>query len=132
MKFRAYDSKHKEMFEETFVVTEDGEVMVIEQKYSTAPLEYVVVNHLVLMQSTGLFDKKGVEIFEGDIIKNGQDDVMCMKKHDTLGFYVERKSRVDFVADCAVLEKFEAMAEEIADSIEVIGNIYENPELNQN
>lgn len=129
MKFRAYDSKNKEMFEETFVVTEDGEVMVIEQKYSTAPLEYVVVNHLVLMQSTGLFDKKGVEIFEGDIIKNGRDDVMCMKRHNTLGFYVEQKGEVQFIADSAVLEEFEAMFEEIADSIEIIGNIYENPEL---
>lgn len=81
-----------------------------------------------LMQSTGLFDKNGKEIFEGDIITNGPD-VMCMKRHNTLGFYVEKKGKVEFIADCAILEEFEEDAKEIADSLEIIGNIYENPEL---
>jgi len=81
-----------------------------------------------IMQSTGLKDKNGKEIFEGDIITNGKD-VMCMKRHNTLGFYIEQKGEVEFIADCAVLEEFEEDAKEIADSIEIIGNIYENPEL---
>nr|DAR42265.1 MAG TPA: YopX protein [Caudoviricetes sp.] len=80
------------------------------------------------MQSTGLRDKNGKEIFEGDIITNGPD-VMCMKRHNTLGFYVEKKGKVEFIADCAILEEFEEDAKEIADSLEIIGNIYENPEL---
>ena len=81
-----------------------------------------------LMQSTGLVDKNNKEIFEGDVIANGPD-VMCMKRHNTLGFYVEKKGKVEFIADCAVLEEFEGDAKEIADSLEIIGNIYENPEL---
>lgn len=85
-------------------------------------------DEIELMQSTGLKDKNGKEIFEGDIITNGKD-VMCMKRHDTLGFYVEKKGRVEFIADCAVLEEFEEDTKEIADSLEIIGNIYENPEL---
>lgn len=85
-------------------------------------------DEIELMQSTGLFDKNNKEIFEGDIIANGPD-VMCMKRHNTLGFYVEKKSRVEFIADGAVLEEFEEDAKEIADSLEIIGNIYENPEL---
>lgn len=85
-------------------------------------------DEIELMQSTGLFDKNGKEIFEGDIIANGPD-VMCMKRHNTLGFYVEKKGKVEFIADCAVLEEFEEDAKEIADSLEIIGNIYENPEL---
>lgn len=86
------------------------------------------IDKIELMQSTGLFDKNGKEIFEGDIIANGPD-VMCMKRHNTLGFYVEEKGRVEFIADGAVLEEFEEDIKEIADSIEIIGNIYENPEL---
>ena len=54
---------------------------------------------------------------------------MCMKRHNTLGFYVEKKGRVEFIADCAVLEEFEEDAKEIADSLEIIGNIFENQEL---
>lgn len=85
-------------------------------------------DEIELMQSTGLKDKNGKEIFEGDIIANGPD-VMCMKRHNTLGFYVEKKGRGEFIADDAVLEEFEEAAKEIADSLEIIGNIYENPEL---
>ena len=83
---------------------------------------------VILMQSTGLRDKNGKEIFEGDIITNGPD-VMCMKRHNTLGFYVEKKGKVEFIADSAVLEDFEEDAKEIADRLEIIGNIYENTEL---
>ena len=86
------------------------------------------VEDVILMQSTGLRDKNGKEIFDGDIITNGPD-VMCMKRHNTLGFYVEKKGKVEFIADCAILEEFEEDAKEIADSLEIIGNIYENPEL---
>ena len=80
------------------------------------------------MQSTGLFDKNNKEIFEGDVIANGPD-VMCMKRHNTLGFYVEKKGKVEFIADGAVLEEFEEDAQEIAAILEIIGNVYENPEL---
>ena len=89
---------------------------------------YLEDENATIMQSTGLRDKNGQEIFEGDIITNGKD-VMCMKRHNTLGFYVEQKGKVEFIADSAVLEEFEEDAKEIADSLEIIGNIYENPEL---
>lgn len=127
-KFRAWDIAKKEMFKDTFAITESGQVVVVEQEDVMSLPDYVFVDHLVIMQSTGLFDKNGREIFEGDIIANGPD-VMCMKRHNTLGFYVEKKGRVEFIADGAVLEEFEEDAKEIADSLEIIGNVYENPEL---
>lgn len=124
-KFRAWDKEFKEMVQVDALVLD---AQVIKATYKNGNVVKEDIKYYDLMQSTGLLDKKGVEIFEGDIIANGPD-VMCMKRHNTLGFYVERKGKVDFIADCAVLEEFEEDAKEIADSLEIIGNIYENPEL---
>ena len=104
---------------------DDGEVKYVD---NDDVIRFVSFKNIELMQSTELKDKNGKEIFEGDIITNGPD-VMCMKRHNTLGFYVEKKGKVEFIADCAILEEFEEDAKEIADSLEIIGNIYENKEL---
>lgn len=127
-KFRAWDKRFSE-FVEDFFVSEDGKIY----KKSTNTGYGIAISRetsdkVILMQSTELKDKNGKEIFEGDIITNGRD-VMCMKRHNTLGFYVEKKGMVEFIADSAVLEDFEEDAKEIADSLEIIGNIYENKEL---
>ena len=127
-KFRAWDKRFSE-FVEDFFVSEDGKIY----KKSTDTGYGIAISRetsdkVILMQSTGLRDKNDKEIFEGDIITIGPD-VMCMKRHNTLGFYVEGKGNVQFIADCAVLEEFEEDAKEIADNLEIIGNIYENPEL---
>ena len=101
---------------------------VAQYKDEVGVSRFIKFKNAILMQSTGLKDKNGKEIFEGDVVANGKD-VMCMKRHDTLGFYVEQKGEVQFIADGMDLEEFEEDAKEIADSIEILGNIYENPEL---
>ena len=129
IKFRTWDKRFSE-FVEDFFVSEDGKIYkkTKDTGYGIA-ISRETSDKIILMQSTGLFDRNGQEIFEGDIITNGKD-VMCMKRHNTLGFYVEQKGKVEFIADSAVLEEFEEDAKEIADGLEIIGNIYENPELN--
>lgn len=66
----------------------------------------------VLMQYTGLEDKNGKEIYEGDILYVPGFGNHELKYED--GLYV-----------CEVRGVNQAMAEQC----EVIGNIYENPEL---
>ena len=86
------------------------------------------VNQVIkLMQSTGLKDKNGKEIFEGDIVKykagcNTFTEEVAYNKNFA-GFGV-----VD--ADANIMFTFGELAAFIGlNSIEVIGNIYDNPEL---
>lgn len=72
-KFRAWDSANKEMFKDTFSITESGQVVVVEQEDVMCPPDYIFVDHLVIMQSTGLKDKNGKEVFENDIVKMSKD-----------------------------------------------------------
>lgn len=68
-------------------------------------------------QYTGLTDKNGKKIFEGDIVKNeyGYIGLIVMK---ACSYYIEWQSG-NFSNDLYVF----------ADTLEVIGNIHDNPEL---
>ncbi len=83
----------------------------------------------ILMQFTGLKDKNGKEIYEGDIVKYGYEDfeedktIHQVKWCDDEGYPAfDLKPHLDI--ECNGLSQ--AMNE---GEIEVIGNIYENPEL---
>lgn len=87
------------------------------------------IDEITLMQSTGLFDKNGKEIFEGDILTDGHT-TGDIRNHPTLGFYtVDESSKEGYLSDTVGIEDFEEAKEFMRNSIEVIGNIYENPEL---
>lgn len=84
--------------------------------------------NIILMQSTGLKDKNGKEIFEGDIIRYNID-VVDIKRHPTLGFYTVLDGREGFFGDGISIDDFEEDAKEFSKTAEIIGNIYKNPEL---
>lgn len=95
-----------------------GEVMAGEELW--IPNEVEIIN-----QFTGLLDKNGKEIYEGDIIKTDQPWRLPMlvqwnDKYARFGLVVKM-----FAVNSPTLGNYR-------NCIEVIGNIYENPELIKN
>ena len=77
-----------------------------------------------LMQYTGVKDKNGVEIYEGDIIRGhtGRYQVDCVVRWS--------KGNCGFIAEPTIIERtYLCLNPGSTKSYEVIGNIYENPEL---
>lgn len=73
-------------------------------------------NNWRFMQFTGLLDKNGKEIYEGDLVKN--NDLVWELMWQDAGFYIKQ-----------VGKEFKWIFLRESPHSEVIGNIYENPEL---
>lgn len=81
-------------------------------------------------QYTGLTDKNGRKIFEGDICKDG-DNVVRVLWNDKHQWGVEI-SKTDFVLSKGLifpLWQYDKCEENGNRELEVIGNIFDNPEL---
>ena len=120
LKFRAWDTTNKEMFKDTFSITESGQVVVVEQEDVMCPPDYVFVDNLVIMQSTGIKDKNGKEVFEGDIVKMAKDvysepTYYEVVRHRGGAYRLESKQH-----GCELWLRHT--------DCEVVGNLYENPE----
>ena len=90
-------------------------------------------DEIELMQYTGLKDKNGKEIYEGDIVKvklyKGEEEEYFLGKVEYFGsnFIVDSDNNSDYhVYD---LDGFGIDFKYNLEDCEVIGNIYENPEL---
>lgn len=73
-----------------------------------------------IMQFTGLKDKNGVEIYEGDVVKYLTHTAHIFWSPQDFGFVHYN----DVIGDYAGLSFFTGYK-----SFEVIGNVYQNPEL---
>jgi uncharacterized phage protein (TIGR01671 family) len=80
-------------------------------------------NDYDLMQYTGLNDKDGQEIYEGDVVENHHPE-------KTSGIYIVRFSLSDFGTRFEIVNHTTGLNRWWKEATcRVIGNIYENPEL---
>lgn len=120
-KFRAYDKKEKRWlhnYETLGGCSIFGETILLGAWMSEVRLEDL--NYVEVTQFTGLRDKHGKEIYEGDILKCGEN-IVVVSWHDNFGSFCVSKSGWMYS---------HFFGEGInAKECEILGNIYENPEL---
>ena len=99
-----------------FCLSSTGEVF---QFQATIPAKLIEREDWKLMQFTGLLDKNGKEIYEGDVVTRAG-----------AGF-ATRRNTVSYMDSGFSPFAYDDFGDEgyAASSCEVIGNIYENPEL---
>ena len=115
-KFRVWDKDRKKMFNCIQInITENAHGSNCVKDNETS-IHLMYQPHLILIQCTGLKDKNRKLIYEGDILKDKYGALHPISWNDK-GFYE---------ADTFAVAGF---YNAIQEDMEVIGNIYENPEL---
>lgn len=131
-KFRMYDTNVNKMYmPNDFEEVESIYECIKQQINWDLDVDYdIKFNHLeygrFFMQCTGLKDKNGKLIYEGDIVKFNFDTdeikaVVSWDDKELIGFYL---NTTDYFKD-----KYVTDYDFYKDVYEVIGNKYENPEL---
>lgn len=121
IKFRAWDNENKYMVtskQGVFTALRNSMNIVRQDDgyYNDGDLLKPNKEKYTLMQFTGMFDKNGKEIYEGDIVK-----------------YENMTGKIMFFNGSFIMSNFEETEEwelgVINEEVEIIGNIYDNPEL---
>lgn len=144
-RYRAWDKEFKEMVQVDALVFDE---QIIKVTYKNGNVVKEDLKNYVLMQSTGLKDKNGKEIYEGDILKfNDEWDEYCYegyvdgvcegvnyveieKETTCFGFgktKIPESSLFNLVNDEHLT--FKELITDTSFEFEIIGNIHTNPEL---
>lgn len=130
--FRAWDKVNEEMLNVDIIDLFLEEIRVLKDDGTVFAMKF---RNIELMQSTGLKDRNGVEIYEGDILLNtaseNQEDWKKWRVHYADGrFLIDYKQIPKDKRKRKNLELEDLCEDNVwLYGLEVIGNIYENPEL---
>lgn len=108
IKFRAWDKKQNKMREDI-------------QIFYGSFWDILKDKSWVVMQFTGLTDKNGKEIYEGDILDNVYNKWKVFWVDNIASFRLEKQG-----VENTTISMYQP---EIISDCEIVGNIYENPEL---
>lgn len=132
-KFRAWIKTEKRMFfsNDILAIDYENEEIVTQQVYfenglpDDRDIYYYKTDEIELMQSTGLKDKNGKEIFEGDVVRQVRTQPTT-ENEIIIGVVTMIEGAWLIMNDC---EQLASKLWSETDENEIIGNIYENPEL---
>nr|DAW48761.1 MAG TPA: YopX protein [Caudoviricetes sp.] len=126
IKFRAWDKNDKRIFIDPQMIDFYNKkigYMQYQTEYMSdtsysIPVGFEEFEYSELMEWTGLYDKNGEEIYEGDIFHIGSKKILYVVEWIDCGLKGRQIKNISWIG----LDYWK-------DDIEVIGNIYENPEL---
>ena len=129
IRYRAFDKHMKTMGEVTSIRFFDHQYDHVSARFTIRGKKidenynvgYDGSDNIILMQYTGLKDTNGVEIYEGDIVREHVNDYTPIYQN---GIYMAYN--VDKINDPYVSTQFNVIWR---NGCEIIGNIHDNPEL---
>lgn len=123
-KFRAWSKTEK-------IMSDVKKIDFCNSEIDARLFEETAIEEVVLMQSTGLFDRNGQEIFEGDIVKRYKSPFFKAEWEYQIETVIKEKASLllgrEFGKNFGTIPFDSPFAK--SDLLEVIGNIYENPEV---
>ena len=130
IKFRGFRTVQKDWIYGNLIVDENGTKYIVENNLFSADGHHLVydptdepafIDQKTVSQYTGMHDSNGEDIYEGDIVRTSDnDDELAVVEWDDedLRFTVTHGNVVNGLGE-----------EYYPREVEVVGNIYDNPEL---